>query len=200
MAIVPLQNSFLNETVRPIIGSYANTMEPNCLKQAKLSSDDTILPGQPIVVLVATPTPVTNGARGFNPNSQVITKVATTTNTGANDTAVCGFMGINSTDAVIGSGVGVAQIGDIVNYAPLGQGALIWLEVASQNESAFKANLDANVALTIDATNGGVKVGSGGDVLVGAKLIQGLTNCQKIVKSGSDYVLQNCYGVLVQLD
>lgn len=200
MAITQLSNSFLVETVKPIIGTLANTNTPNCLKQAKLTSASVILPGQPVVALVSTANVNPNGARGFNPNTQEITKVATTTNTGKNETAVCGFMIVNSTDKVIGGGVGVAQTGDFVNYAPLGEGALVWLEVASNNQTGFKTNLDANTPITIDSTHGGVKVGADSDILVGAKIVQSLTNCQKIAQKGSIYTLVDCVGVLVQLN
>lgn len=199
MAIAQMQNPFLTNSVRPIIGTLDNRQAPNCLHQAKITASNVILPGEPIVVLASTATPNQDGASGFNPNTQTITAKATTTNTGANSTAICGFMITNATDRVIGAGVAVAQQGDIVNYAPLGGGAYVWLEVASQNLSDFKTNLDTNTALTIDASNGGVKVGAGADIIVGAKLVQSLTNCQKIKESGGIYVLENCVGVLVKL-
>lgn len=192
----PLQN--LSETDLPIIGSLANAMEPNCLKMALNNSDTQLYAGDPVVVLVAKTGDKPHGANyGVNPNTQTITKKATTTtNTGGNNTAVCGFMTFNAVDRVADGGVPLPVKGELVNYAPLGMGVLIWLEVAQQNQSVFQANLDTNVALTIDSTNGGVKVGSGADILVGAKLIQGLTKCRKVSSSG----IVETLGVLVQLD
>lgn len=191
----PLQN--LSETDLPIIGSLANAMEPNCLKMALNNSSDQLYAGDPVAVLVTKTGDKIYGANhGVNPNTQTITKKATTTNTGANDTAVCGFMTFNAVDRVADGGVPLPVKGELVNYAPLGMGVLIWLEVASDNQAGFQANLDTNVALTIDSVNGGVKVGSGADILVGAKLVQGLTKCRKVSANG----IEDAVGVLVQLD
>lgn len=190
----PLQN--LSETDYPIIGSLANAMQPNCLKMALNNSAGQLYPGDPVAVLVSKTGDKIYGAnQGFNPNTQTITKKATTTNTGANDTAVCGFMTFNAVDRVVDGGVPLPANGELLNYAPLGQGALIWLEVSSQNQAGFQTNLDTNIAITIDAVNGGVKVGSDADILVGAKLIQGLTKCRKVSANGIEMTV----GVLVQL-
>ena len=190
---------FLGTSSKPLVGTlYSHPLE-NSLKEATITSTAQLVPGDPVVVLVAQASQPTGQLDKFNPDNQVITKKATTTNTGKNDTAACGFLIVNSNDRVSTGGVGLPQKGQRAVYAPLGQGAIIWLEVASANKSAFSANLDSNTALTIDTTNGGVKLANGADVLGGARLISGLIEGKKIVNNGGVGELADCLVVAVQL-
>ena len=200
MATIGNPVGFLDTSATPIVGSVANFFEPNCLKQAQITTTTQLVAGDPLVVLVSQANQKNGEIDGLNPQNQSITAKATTTATGgANSTNVCGFMIINSNDKVTTGGVGVPSQGQICLYAPLGQGAVIWLEVAQQNLTGFNTNLDTNTQITIDSTNGGVKVGSGADVLAGAKVIQGVTNAQKISVTGGTPKLVSCKAILVQL-
>lgn len=200
MATIGNPIGFLDTSATPIVGSLANFFEPNCLKQAQITTDTQLVAGDPLVVLVSQANAQKGEIDGLNPQNQSITAKATTNATsGANTTNVCGFMIINSNDKVTTGGVGVPSKGQICLYAPLGQGAVIWLEVAQQNLTAFNKNLDTNTQITIDSTNGGVKVGSGADVLEGAKVIQGVTNAQKISVTSGTPKLVPCKAILVQL-
>lgn len=199
MATIGNPVGFLDTSATPIVGSVANFFEPNCLKQAQITTDTQLVAGDPLVVLVSQADAQKGEIDGLNPQNQSITAKATTATGGANSTNVCGFMIINSNDKVTTGGVGIPSKGQICLYAPLGQGAVIWLEVAQQNLAEFNVSLDANTAITIDSTNGGVKVGSGTDVLAGAKVIQGVTNAQKISVTGGTPKLVSCKAILVQL-
>lgn len=199
MATIGNPVGFLDTSATPIVGSVANFFEPNCLKQAQITTTTQLVAGDPLVVLVSQANAQKGEIDGLNPQNQSITAKATTATSGANSTNVCGFMIINSNDKVTTGGVGIPSKGQICLYAPLGQGAVIWLEVASQNLTAFNASLDTNTQITIDSTNGGVKVGSGSDVLAGAKVIQGVTNAQKISVANGTPKLVSCKAILVQL-
>ena len=204
MATIGNPVGFLDTSATPIVGSVANFFEPNCLKQAQITTDTQLVAGDPLVVLVsqakAQQAKAQNGEiDGLNPQNQSITAKATTATSGVNTTNVCGFMIINSNDKVTTGGVGVPSQGQICLYAPLGQGAVIWLEVATQNLTGFNTNLDTNTPITIDSVNGGVKVGSAPDVLAGAKVIQGVTNAQKIAVTNGKPKLVSCKAILVQL-
>lgn len=199
MATIGNPVGFLDTSATPIVGSVANFFEPNCLKQAQISTATQLVAGDPLVVLVSQAKAQMGEIDGLNPQNQSITAKATTATSGANTTNVCGFMIINSNDKVTTGGVGVPSQGQICLYAPLGQGAVIWLEVAQQNLSGFNVSLDTNTAITIDSANGGVKVGSGSDVLAGAKVIQGVTNAQKIDITSGTPKLVSCKAILVQL-
>ena len=199
MATIGNPVGFLDTSATPIVGSVANFFQPNCLKQAQISTATQLVAGDPLVVLVSQANAQMGEIDGLNPQNQSITAKATTATSGANSTNVCGFMIINSNDKVTTGGVGVPSKGQICLYAPLGQGAVIWLEVAQQNLAGFNVSLDTNTAITIDSTNGGVKVGSGTDVLAGAKVIQGVTNAQKIDVTSGTPKLVSCKAILVQL-
>lgn len=200
MAVIGNPVGFQNTSAKPIVGSLANFFQPNCLKQAQISTATQLVAGDPLVVLVSKASLSSGAMDGFNPNSQWITAKATTATGGANTTNCCGFLVINSNDLVTTGGVGIPYEGQNCLYAPLGEGAVIWLEVASQNLSGFNTNLDTNTAITIDSTNGGVKVsGGGGDVLAGAKVIQGVVDAQKISVSGGVATLVDCKAIMVQL-
>lgn len=199
MATIGNPVGFLDTSATPIVGSVANFFEPNCLKQAQITASAQLVAGDPVVVLVSQANAQKGEIDGLNPQNQSITAKATTATGGANTTNVCGFMIINSNDKVTTGGVGVPSQGQICLYAPLGQGAVIWLEVAQQNLAGFNTNLDTNTAIAIDSVNGGVKVGSGSDVLAGAKVIQGVTNAQKIAVTGGTPKLVSCKAILVQL-
>lgn len=199
MATIGNPIGFLDTSATPIVGSVANFFEPNCLKQAQITTATQLVAGDPLVVLVSQANAQMGEIDGLNPQNQAITAKATTATGGANSTNVCGFMIINSNDKVTTGGVGVPSQGQICLYAPLGQGAVIWLEVAEQNLSGFNTNLDTNTAITIDPTNGGVMVGTGTNVLAGAKVIQGVTNAQKISVASGTPALVPCKAILVQL-
>lgn len=199
MATIGNPIGFLDTSATPIVGSVANFFQPNCLKQAQIATATQLVAGDPLVVLVSQANAQMGEIDGLNPQNQSITAKATTSTGGANSTNVCGFMIINSNDKVTTGGVGVPSQGQICLYAPLGQGAVIWLEVAQQNLAGFNTNLDTNTAITIDSVNGGVKVGTGTDVLAGAKVIQGVTNAQKIDVTSGTPKLVSCKAILVQL-
>lgn len=191
---------FLGTSAKPLVGTLYSHPLDNSLKEATITTATQLVAGDPVVVLVAQASQPTGQLDGFNPDNQAISAKATTTNTGANSTACCGFLIVNSNDRVSTGGVGLPQKGQRAVYAPLGQGAIIWLEVASQNKTAFETNLDTNVALTIDTTNGGIKIGTaGGDEIKGAKLIQGLTQAKKIKVNGGIGELEDCLAIAVQL-
>lgn len=190
---------FMDSSAKPIIGTLANIFQANCLKQAKITTATPLVAGDPIVALVSQASAKTGAMDGLNPNNQVISAKATTATGGANSTDVCGFLVVNSNDIVKTGGVGLPYQGQVCLYAPLGMGAVMWLEVASQNLGGFNNNLDTNVALTIDSTNGGIKVGTGADDIVGMRLIQGVVDCQKITISNGIGKLVDCKGILVQL-
>lgn len=200
MAVIGNPIGFLNSSAKPIIGTLANFWQANCLKQAKITTATQLVAGDPLVVLVSQANQSSNPIGGLNPFNQSITAKATTATGGANTTDCCGFLIVNSNDLVTTGGVGLPYQGQVCMYAPLGEGAVIWLEVASQNLAGFNTNLDANTAITIDGTNGGVKVSGGGaDVLVGAKIVQGVVDCQKISVVGGTATLVDCKGIMVQL-
>lgn len=190
---------FNNTTALPIVGSCVNYDVPNCLKTAVYESTAQLVAGDPLVVEVSKASQSSDPLNGWNPGYQRITKKATTATSGANTTNVCGFLIVNSNDRVVSGGVGVPVQGNSVMYAPLGQGALIWLEVASNNVAGFNKVLDTNTPITIDSANGGVKVGSGTDILTGAKVIQGVTDALKIKQANGSYSLTACKAILVQL-
>lgn len=190
---------FLDTSAKPIIGTLANFYQANCLKQAQITTATQLVAGDPIVALVSQANQKAGAMDGLNPNNQVISAKATTATGGANSTDVCGFLVVNSNDLVTTGGVGLPYKGQVCLYAPLGMGAVVWLEVAQANLTGFNTNLDTNVALTIDTTNGGIKVGTGTDKIVGMRLIQGVVDCQKITVSGGIGKLVDCKGVLVQL-
>lgn len=190
---------FLGNTAKPMVGTlYANRL-PNSTKEVTINTDTQLVAGDPVVILVAQADKATGQIDGFNPDSSVVSAKATTTNTGSNSTACCGFLLVNSNDRVATGGVGLPVKGQRAEVAPLGEGAIVWLEVAEQNKTAFQTDLDSNTPLTIDATNGGVKVGSGTDIIAGAKLITGLTNAVKIKANGNVGELEDCFAVAVQL-
>lgn len=190
---------FLDTSAKPIIGTLANFYQANCLKQAQITTATQLVAGDAIVAFVSQANQKSGAMDGLNPNNQTISAKATTVTGGSNATNVCGFLVVNSNDVVTTGGVGLPYKGQVCLYAPLGMGAVIWLEVASQNLGDFNKNLDTNVALTIDTTNGGVKLGSGADNIVGMRLIQGVVDCQKITVSGGIGKLVDCKGILVQL-
>lgn len=187
-----------NGTARPIVG-LVDYRQANSLMEAQITTATQLVAGDPIVVLSAQASQSTQGLMGLNPTNRAITAKATTVTGGANSTNICGFMVWSNLGVVNGDGMPLYQQNQIVNYAPIGGGATIWLYVASQNQAGFQTSLDTNTLVTLDTTNGGVKVGSGSDVIVGATLIQGLTQAQRIVESGGSYVLQDCLAVQVKL-
>ena len=199
MAVIGNPIGFLNSSAKPIIGTLANAFQANCLKQAKITTATQLVAGDPLVVLVSQANQSSNPIGGLNPFNQSITAKATTATGGKASTDCCGFLIVNSNDLVTTGGVGLPYQGQVCMYAPLGQGALIWLEVAQQNLAGFNTNLDTNTALTIDSANGGVKVGTGADILVGAKIAQGVVDCQKVSIVGGTATLVDCKGILVQL-
>lgn len=190
---------FLDSSSKPIIGTLANFFQANCLKQAQITTDTQLVAGDPIVALVSKANQSAGAMDGLNPNNQTISAKATTVTGGSASTNVCGFLIVNSNDKVSTGGVGLPYQGQVCLYAPLGMGAVIWLEVASQNLGDFNKNLDTNTSLTIDTANGGIKVGTGADDIVGMRLIQGVVDCQKIVVSDGIGKLVDCKGILVQL-
>lgn len=190
---------FLDTSAKPIIGTLANFYQANCLKQAQITTAAQLVAGDPIVALVSQANQKAGAMDGLNPNNQVISAKATTVTGGSASTNICGFMIVNSNDLVKTGGVGLPYQGQVCLYAPLGMGAVVWLEVAQQNLTSFNANLDTNVSLTIDTTNGGIKLGSGTDDIVGMRLIQGVVDCQKITVSNGIGKLVDCKGILVQL-
>lgn len=190
---------FLDTSAKPIIGTLANFYQANCLKQAQITTATQLVAGDAIVALVSQANQKSGAMDGLNPNNQVISAKATTATGGANSTNVCGFLVVNSNDVVTTGGVGLPYKGQVCLYAPLGMGAVVWLEVARQNLASFNKDLDTNVSLTIDTTNGGIKLGSGADDIVGMRLIQGVVDCQKITVSNGIGKLVDCKGVLVQL-
>lgn len=190
---------FLDSSAKPIIGTLANFYQANCLKQAQITTATQLVAGDPIVTLVSQANQKAGAMDGLNPNNQRISAKATTVTGGSATTNVCGFLIVNSNDVVTTGGVGLPYQGQVCLYAPLGMGAVIWLEVARQNLADFNKDLDTNVALTIDAANGGIKVGTGADNIVGMRLIQGVVDCQKITVSNGIGKLVDCKGILVQL-
>lgn len=190
---------FLDSSAKPIIGTLANFYQANCLKQAQITTATQLVAGDPIVTLVSQANQKAGAMDGLNPNNQRISAKATTVTGGSNSTNVCGFLIVNSNDVVTTGGVGLPYQGQVCLYAPLGMGAVIWLEVAQQNLGDFNKDLDTNVSLTIDTTNGGIKLGSGADDIVGMRLIQGVVDCQKITVSNGIGKLVDCKGILVQL-
>lgn len=190
---------FLDTSAKPIIGTLANFFQANCLKQAQITTATQLVAGDPIVALVSQANQKSGAMDGLNPNNQVISAKATTVTSGPNSTDVCGFLIVNSNDVVTTGGVGLPYQGQVCLYAPLGMGAVVWLEVARQNLTDFNKDLDTNVSLTIDTTNGGIKLGSGTDDIVGMRLIQGVVDCQKITVSNGIGKLVDCKGILVQL-
>lgn len=199
MATIGNPIGFLDTSATPIVGSVANFFQANSLRQAQVTTATQLVAGDPIVVLVSQASQAMGEIDGLNPQNQSITAKATTTTGGANSTNVCGFMVINSNDKVVTGGVGVPTQGQICLYAPLGSGAVVWLEVAQDNLAGFNTNLDTNTAITIDSTNGGVKVGSGADVLAGATILQGVTNAQKVSIQSGTPTLVPCKAILARL-
>lgn len=190
---------FLDTSVKPIIGTLANFFQANCLKQAQITTATQLLAGDPIVAFVSQANQASGAISGLNPNNQTISAKATTVTGGSNATNVCGFLVVNSNDLVTTGGVGLPYQGQVCLYAPLGMGAVIWLEVVSDNLNGFNTTLDTNVSLTIDTANGGIKVGTGADDIVGMRLIQGVVDCQKITVDNGIGKLVDCKGILVQL-
>lgn len=186
-----------NGTARPIVG-LVDSRQANSLLEAQITATAQLVAGDPIVVLSAQASQSTKGLMGLNPTNRVITAKATTV-TGGTNTNVCGFMVWSNLGVVNGEGMPLYQQNQIVNFAPIGGGATIWLYVASQNQARFQTSLDTNTLITLDTTYGGVKVGSSGDAISGVTLIQGLTNAQMIVESSGSYVLQDCLAVQVKL-
>lgn len=190
---------FLDSSAKPIIGTLANFYQANCLKQAQITTATQLVAGDPVVTLVSQTNQKSGAMDGLNPNNQRISAKATTVTGGNASTNVCGFLIVNSNDVVTTGGVGLPYQGQVCLYAPLGMGAVVWLEVAQQNLTDFNKDLDTNVVLTIDSASGGIKVGTGADNIVGMRLIQGVVDCQKITVSGGIGKLVDCKGILVQL-
>lgn len=194
-----IKNGFIKSSAKPLVGTlYAHTLD-NALKEALIKTATQLLPGDPVVSLVTQAGQATGQLDGFNPNSQEITAKATTVTGGAGSTDTCGFLLVNSNDRVKTGSVGIPEQGQRVVYAPLGQGAIVWLEIAELNKADFQTNNDANMPLTIDSTNGGLKKGTGTDVLKGAKIIQGLTDAVKIKINGGVAEITDCLAIAVQL-
>lgn len=200
MFLGQVKGNFLGTSALPLVGTlYSHCLE-NSLKEASINTSTQLVGGDPVVALVTQANQSTSQLEGFNPDSQVITAKASTVSGGAGTTDACGFLVVNSNDRVQTGGVGIPQNGQRVIYAPLGQGAIIWLEVAEANIPEMQTKNDANVGVTIDAANGGVKVASSTDTpLQGAKLISGLTQAKKINVTNGIGELVDCYAVAVQL-
>lgn len=198
-----LKNGFIKDSVKPLVGTLYNAQVlPNSLKEATLEVAN-LVAGDPVAVLVTQANQATGQNEKYNPNNQVIKAKGTTitggTGAGA-ESDVSGFLLVNSNDVVETGGVGIPQQGQRVLYAPLGQGAIVWLEVHADNKTDFESNQNANVGLTIDSAKSGVKVATTADeTLSGAKLIHGLTDANKIVVTAGVAELKTCYAVAVQL-
>ena len=195
------KGTFKNSTSLPFIGMIFNDEIAGSSQSALNNSDTQLLPGDPVVLLIQNNDSAKKQLQenGVNYNNLIISKKASTTTGGANSTDVCGFMGISSSDVALGNGaLPVSQKGQLAKVAPLSLGASMWLEVAQNNTSDFQGTLDINVAITLDTTNGGIKKGSGTDVIVGAKVVSGLQKCQKMVLRDGVYSVEECYGVMVR--
>lgn len=199
-AIGKISGLFSNTSALPFVGFVVNEEIPASTTSALNNSSAQLLPGDPIVLTINNNSGKNlDMNQGYNYNNTIITKKATTATSGANSTNVCGFLAMSSSDVSLAQGsVPVPQQGVLTKVARLGAGAQMWLEVASQNVSGFQTTLDTNVSITIDSTNGGVKVGSGTDILAGAKVISGLQNAQKIALENGVYVIKPCTAILVE--
>lgn len=199
-SIASISAGFKVDTALPFVGAVVNNEISGSVQSALNNSDAQLLPGDPVALTLPNNTQgALSALSGYNFNNVTITKKATTTNTGANNTAVCGFLALSSSDVALSQGnVPIPQKGMLTNVCALGRGAQMWLEVAQPNLTGFQTTLDTNVAITIDTTNGGVKVGSGTDILVGAKVISGVQNAQKIKEDNGYYKVVPCSAILVE--
>lgn len=200
MFVGQVKNSFLGKSGKPLVGTcYSHNIE-NSLKEAVISTDTQLVAGDPVVVLVSQANQATGMLSGFNPDSQAITAKASTVTGGAGTTDICGFLLVNSNDRVLTGGVGIPSQNQRALYAPIGQGAIVWLEVASANFAGFQTSLSANAGITLDSTNGGIKVaGSTDTAIAGAKVITGLIEAQKIQVVNGVGSLVDCFAVAIQL-
>lgn len=193
-------SNFVNRTDLPLVGSVANASQANSLCQCIYNTDDALVAGDPVVALAAQAGANKYEMGGTNPINFSITKKATTVTGGAGTTDACGFCIVNSTDKPLpAGGFGVPYKGQMALFAPLGSGAMVWLEVHQDNVSDLQANLDANQQVTLDTTNGGIKKGSAGDALAGAKIMSNVVNGQKLVKEGEIYTIKPCNAILIKL-
>lgn len=193
-----ITGGFVGSSAKPMVGTlYAHSLD-NSLEEATITTATQLVAGDPVVALVTQASQPTGQLDKWNPDNRVISAKATTATGGANSTDVCGFLLVNSNDRVSTGGVGIPSKGQRAIFAPLGRGAIVWLEVASQNKAGFQANLDTNVGITIDTTNGGVKVETT-TPLKGAKVVCGLTEAVKIKFENGIGKLEDCYAVAVQL-
>lgn len=199
-AIASINAGFKVDTALPFVGAVVNSEINGSVQSALNNSNVQLLPGDPVALTLPNNTGKNLSAlSGYNFNNLTITKKATTTNTGSNDTAVCGFLALSSSDVALSQGnVPVSQKGVLANVCVLGKGAQMWLEVASANASGFQTTLDTNTAITIDSVSGGVKVGTAPDILVGVRVISGLQNAQKIKEDSGAYKVVPCQAILVE--
>lgn len=193
--------TFKNSTSLPMVGMIFNDETPGSSKSAVNNSDAQLLPGDPVVLLLQNnnTSKMQMQESGINYNNLIIQKKATTATGGENDTNVCGFLGISSNDVALGNNtLPLSQKGQLTLVAPLGLGASMWLEVAQQNVSDFQGTIDINLAITLDSTNGGIKKGTGTDIIPGVKVVSGLQKCIKFASVDGEYKIVECLGVMVR--
>lgn len=176
--------SFLgNSSAKPIAGVPLRSIYSFDFSQGKLTTDDVILPGEPVKA-VNKVSDETGAGKALNPNVLALSKP-----TAAAD--ISGFLLVNETDVLnFGETAPKAIKGQIVNVALLGSRVEVYLPVA-----AGVANANTSSKLAWNSANGNLEVSTSGTITLLSPVVDGV----KFKTSGSDTIYEDCKVAKVRL-
>lgn len=171
-----------NSSAKPIVGVPLRGIYTFDLSQGKLTSDDIILPGEPVKATNASNK--TGAGKGLNPNVFNLSKIDL-------DTDISGFMLVNETDVIdFGQEAPRAYKGQIVNVALLGSRTEVYLPI----KEAKGVNVNDN--LLWDSTEGGgLKKDSTGTIKLLGPVVDGV----KFKNTGGVISYEDCKVAKVRL-
>lgn len=176
--------SFLgNSSAKPIAGVPLRSIYSFDFSQGKLSTNDVILPGEPVTAKNQV-TAETGAGTALNPNVLELSKPAAVED-------ISGFLLVNETDILnFGETAPKAVKGQIVNVALLGSRVEVYLPVA-----AAVANVNTNSKLAWNSTDGNLEVSDTGTIELLSPVVDGV----KFKASGDDVVYEGCKVAKVRL-
>lgn len=172
-----------NSSAKPIVGVPLRGIYTFDLSQGKLTSDDIILPGEPVKAVNQT-SASTGAGKALNPNVLALSKPA-------DGSDISGFLLTNETDIIdFGQDAPRAYKGQVVNVALLGSRVEVYLPVA-----AGVANVNTNSKLLWDSTNGNLKVDTTGTIELLGPVVDGV----KFKLDGDNVAYEDCKVAKVRL-
>lgn len=190
-AINNFDSFFIKQTTqRPIIGFKSNDDIDAHSYDGVFNTDIIVTPGSFIQAQRATDSKAGNVA--YNPNVFVCKEAEATKVSG-----VLLYTGLEVHG--IGDKSGAIKQGQFFKWACIGSGSEVYLMVHTTNATGITANSVFPLALTLDVTNGGVKVASGSDVVIGHAISNVIANCQYLKNDSGVLQWDTCLGIKVRL-